>query len=919
MRKIALLLFLFFNFLAIVHAQYKTLAEIKKDLDEHPQQDTARVNRLLNYSWVNFFPDTERQKMAEEALSISKKINYSPGESYALSFIGYFKLRKDDPAGRLLLQQADSIARQTDDSSLIAVNILRRGGALLANVGNKAGLDTVLKAARIFERLNNYQRLAFCYLLLANNYAINYSNYPAAMECLVKAKAGEEKAVAAGEQPNTSDLAVLVYNGFGTLYLLLGDYDKALANFKTAEELVTKAGADIRLTDLPNGMGEVYRLTGKYPEALAAYNRGLLPENSPVTMEVYESNMADVYVRMNNLPMAFHHGFAALKIGKEMQDDFGLTWTNSVLARAYLKKQMPDSSIYHAQQGLGLGTKVGTIEFIRDNALALSQAYAFKKDFTNAYKYHLQYVSANDSMLSAEVKNRTAVLEYSSDLEKKQAQITQLNQQKKIQQNFLYSSIVVLVLILITAGLLLRNNRQKQKANKLLQQQRDEIDQKAHELEASYNNVELLGEIGRKITSSLSVEKIIGTVYTNVNTLMDANVFGIGIYNEAKQQIEFPATYEEGQVLSFYTNSIHDQNRFAAVCLNSGKEINMGNMNAEYSKYINEIATPHAGGQPVSLIFLPLIFKDKKLGVITVQSFKENAYSDYQLYMLRNIAVYTAIALENAESYAELNNTVERLKSAQAQLIQSEKMASLGELTAGIAHEIQNPLNFVNNFSEVNTELIDELTAELQEGNIAEAKAIAGNLRENEKRIMQHGKRADVIVKGMLQHSRKETGAKEQTDINGLCDEYLKLSYHGLRARDNSFNVIMETHFDEKLKPAAVIPQDIGRVLLNIYNNAFYAVQEKKKTAGSGFEPVVSVRTEMSGNQIRIYIRDNGTGIPQKVADKIFQPFFTTKPTGQGTGLGLSLSYDIIKAHGGEIKVETKEGEGSLFVVSLPV
>ncbi|MGC4096107.1 MAG: tetratricopeptide repeat protein [Nitrospira sp.] len=865
MKKSAVFFFLFFNLLIGVHAQYNSLADLRKELDNHPQQDTARVNRLIGCASVSFLPDGERQKFAEEALSISRKLNYKRGEGFALSYLGLFKSRKEPAEGLRILQQSDSLARQIDDSTIIGITYFRKGVSLL-NQGYKTGLDTVLKVAKIFERQNNFQRLALSYITLANNYSINYSNYPAAMEYLVKAKAAEEKSAAAGEWPNTSDLATQVHNSFGTLYLLLGDYDKALNNFKKAEQLINKSGADIRQTDLPNNMGEVYRLTGKYPEAIAAYNQGLLPDKGPFTMEIYESNMADVYTRMDNLPLAFQHGFKALKIGKEIQDEFTLTWTHSVLARAYLKKEMPDSSIYHARQGLDLGIKVGTTEFIRDNALALSRAYAFKKDFADAYKYHLQYVSANDSMLSAEVKNRTAVLEYSSDLEKKQSQITQLNQQKKIQQNFLYSSAVVLVLILLTAGLLLRNNRQKQKANKLLLKQRDEIDQKAHELEASYNNVELLGEIGRKITSSLSVEKIISTVYNNVNTLMDANVFGIGIYNEAKQQIEFPATYEEGQVLSFYTNSIHDKNRFAAVCLNSGQEINMGNMNAEYSKYINEIATPHAGGQPVSLIFLPLIFKDKKLGVITVQSFKENAYSDYQLYMLRNIGVYTAIALENAESYEELNHTVERLKSTQAQLIQSEKMASLGELTAGIAHEIQNPLNFVNNFSEVNTELIDELTTELQEGNIAEARAIAGNIRENERKIMQHGKRADVIVKGMLQHSRSETGIKQLTDINSLCDEYLKLSYHGLRARDNTFNAVMETHFDEKLKPAEIIPQDIARVLLNVYNNAFYAVQEKKKTAANGYEPVVSVRTEMAGNKIRIYIKDNGTGMPQKVA-----------------------------------------------------
>jgi signal transduction histidine kinase len=264
------------------------------------------------------------------------------------------------------------------------------------------------------------------------------------------------------------------------------------------------------------------------------------------------------------------------------------------------------------------------------------------------------------------------------------------------------------------------------------------------------------------------------------------------------------------------------------------------------------------------------------------------------------------------------------LKSTQTQLIQSEKMASLGELTAGIAHEIQNPLNFVNNFSEVNKELIAEMRDEINKGNIEEVKAIANDISENEEKINHHGKRADAIVKGMLQHSRASTGKKEPTNINALADEYLRLSYHGLRAKDKSFNATFETHLDESLGKVNVIPQDIGRVLLNLFTNAFYAVSEKKKLQGDNYEPTVSVSTKRIGNKtdsyrVEISVKDNGLGIPQKVLDKIFQPFFTTKPTGQGTGLGLSMSYDIVKAHGGELKVADKEIDGAEFIIVLPI
>lgn len=264
--------------------------------------------------------------------------------------------------------------------------------------------------------------------------------------------------------------------------------------------------------------------------------------------------------------------------------------------------------------------------------------------------------------------------------------------------------------------------------------------------------------------------------------------------------------------------------------------------------------------------------------------------------------------------------TLDKLQATQSQLVQAEKMASLGELTAGIAHEIQNPLNFVNNFSEVSTELLDEMNEELAKGNTKAAAVIAADVKQNLEKVLHHGKRADGIVKGMLQHSRSNSGVKELTDINALCDEYVRLAYHGLRARDKSFNANFTTDLDENVVAIHIVPQDIGRVVLNLINNAFYAVNERKIMNETGFEPTVMVSTKKTGSRIEISVKDNGTGIPQAVIDKIFQPFFTTKPTGLGTGLGLSLSYDIVtKGHGGELRVETREGEGTEFIIGLPI
>jgi len=356
----------------------------------------------------------------------------------------------------------------------------------------------------------------------------------------------------------------------------------------------------------------------------------------------------------------------------------------------------------------------------------------------------------------------------------------------------------------------------------------------------------------------------------------------------------------------------------------------------EYFKHLNSLNVPFKGGLSQQRRVQNISYFSK--GFIGIASPNEQPEETIQLLdrfasvfnltftRFNDLQLAEAHALQAEQDLMEIKaarqkaeDTLRELKATQAQLIVSEKMASLGELTAGIAHEIQNPLNFVNNFAEINTELVDELNSELEKGNMEEAMFLATDLKDNNQKIVFHGKRAESIVKGMLQHSRASTGKKELADINALADEFLRLSYHGLRAKDKAFNAILETHFDSSIAKINVSPQDVGRVFLNLFNNAFYAVNEKKKLLISAYEPIVQVTTAKSQNYVEIRVRDNGTGIPEKVLDKIYQPFFTTKPTGEGTGLGLSLSYDIItKGHGGQMKVKTKEGEGSEFVIQLP-
>ena len=317
---------------------------------------------------------------------------------------------------------------------------------------------------------------------------------------------------------------------------------------------------------------------------------------------------------------------------------------------------------------------------------------------------------------------------------------------------------------------------------------------------------------------------------------------------------------------------------------------------------------------------------------------KELTILEFKLQRTEKVKRTTSVLLEETIDELEkkradvvkandaLKHSLDELKAAQAQLIHSEKMASLGELTAGIAHEIQNPLNFVNNFAEVSVDILEEMKEELENGNLEDAKEISNDLKQNLEKINHHGKRASGIVKGMLEHSRSSTNEKELTDINTMVDEYIRLAYHGMRAKDKSFNADFKTELDKTLPKIKVIPQDIGRVLLNLINNAFYAVSKKSienvdtnQPNSNDYKPEIKVSTKTLKGAIEIKITDNGPGIPAEIKDKIFQPFFTTKPTGQGTGLGLSLSYDIVKAHEGTLNVESSVAYGTEFIIRLPL
>jgi signal transduction histidine kinase/ligand-binding sensor domain-containing protein len=432
-------------------------------------------------------------------------------------------------------------------------------------------------------------------------------------------------------------------------------------------------------------------------------------------------------------------------------------------------------------------------------------------------------------------------------------------------------------------------------------------------------DTEQLSQIGRAITSTLSVEKIIETVYEHVNTLMDAAVFGVGIYNKEKNRIDFPATKEKGKMLPPFANYLHEEDRLAVYCFKNREEIIIGDYEKEYDKYVKSYKPPIAGEASLSILYLPLIHQNKVIGVITTQSFKRDAYSAYHVNLIRNLATYAAIALDNASAYRKLNATLSELQNMQQQLVQQEKLASLGQLTAGIAHEIKNPLNFVNNFSDLSIELLDEAREELRKSNNgkdAPCFEILNDIEVNLKKIYEHGSRADNIVKSMLEHSRGGTGKKEPTDLNALLKEYVNLSFHGMRASKSPINVELDYDLSDAIGQVPLKSEDFSRVIVNLSNNSFDAMRDKLNSA-EDYKPKLTARSYKKDGHVVVEIEDNGPGIPDELKDKIMQPFFTTKKGTEGTGLGLSITNDIIKAHGGSLEIETESGVYTRFRIIL--
>ena len=763
-----------------------------------------------------------------------------------------------------------------------------------------------LKALKIAGGLNDY----FYMSAINDNIGATYiqeQDYKKALPCLLLAK----------KQFNTfalshkllfehKHLSAIIYINTGECYLYMHQADSAAHSFNICYDEAKKINLTDAIGPVQRDLGEVQAEKADKAGALQFFRQAVISNKAVDDGE----DLSIAYLSMANL---------------------------------YHKYKQQDSTEYYAQKALETAAAGKFEQDVLNAGKVLYTFYDEDHNLPQAYKYFKITTAAKDTLYSQDKVKQLLSLDFDEKERQQELQVAQKEAQTEAESRLrTYVLLGGLGVLLLIALISWRNSRQRQKANTQLKAQNDEIEQQKKNVETtlgelkttqaqliqSHNNISVLSQIGKEITSTLNLDTILNTVYEKVNELMEANVFGIGIFIPEEEAIDYRMAIEDGKRYTPYRRKMDNKNQFPVWCIENNKEVFINNVQKEYTNYISAYtevinARLDDGSNfkfPVSLIYLPLAVEEKVVGLLTVQSFREGAYTLRHLDILKTLASYTSAALYNASSFETLQTTLNELQLTQKQLIQSEKMASLGELTAGIAHEIQNPLNFVNNFSDVNQEMLLELETEIKNGNTADALALTNDIIQNEEKINQHGKRADSIVKGMLEHLRTSTGEPQATNINTLANEFFRLSYHGLCAKDKSFNAELTTHFTEGLPAINVVQQDMGRVLFNLFNNAFYAVNQKKKTAGDNYRPEVSVVTLTENNQVVIKVKDNGTGIPDAIKEKIMQPFFTTKPTGEGTGLGLSLSYDIVvKGHGGSIKVNSVEGVGSEFIIQLPL
>ncbi|MCG8320779.1 MAG: ATP-binding protein [Cytophagales bacterium] len=716
-----------------------------------------------------------------------------------------------------------------------------------------------------------------------------------------------------------------IYNKIGKNYMAIGDLESARNSFRQALSTAKDSQNNQFVAYINKELSEIYKKLGDDKNALECYqsyaraNDAYLMEQNKKQEELlqqqYKINIAETDKKL----AIAEREIKEIELEKKRNE-------NALLRREReLLKQKED-----LQKALLLNEHAEKTK-ARQELIILEQQYELdKKNKDN------KLLQQRDSIRSLEVE-KIALEEKQKEQQLALLKEKAYNQQlildeQRAREGFFNGIFVALAIIVFLA---LRSYLVKKKANKILARQNKEIQTQRDQLEQAYYNLKQLSEIGKNITSNLSIGRIIETVFRNVSPLMDASVFGVGLYNEQTKCLEFPGLKEKGETIIMISYDIRDKRRLAVRCFEDKKAIFVNDFQNEFKQYIEEIPPSVTGTSSSSIIYLPLIVKEKAIGVITVQSFKKNAYSEYHLNILRNLAVHTAIALENAANYGQikdktikLENTLKDLKAAQAQLIQSEKMASLGQLTAGIAHEINNPINFVyagidglntsldalmeilNKYEEIEEfEKLDNIVDILQEINRLKDKLYFEETKESVhdliNAIRDGAQRTAEIVEGLRNFSRINETELKKVNVHKGIESSLVL----LNSKINQHQITVTKTYDPNAPDINCYPGQLNQVFMNLISNAIEAIE------GGGEIRIASRNLE---DYMVISIKDNGVGMSKEMMDKIFDPFFTTKDLGKGTGLGLSISFGIIEKHKGRLEVKSKPGMGSTFSIYLP-
>ena len=860
------------------------------------------------------------------------------------------------------MNQNLDVPKTISDDIVQKINALNDEAWQVHDTEPKTGLKLSSEAKELSEKYNYRRGMAYA----IRNMGVSHRYLSNLEKALSLSAQAMEQFIELDDKSGESQSLVSI----GAIYYYMGDYDQGLDYFLRGLQLGEGIDQKESMAYAYNGAGYIYSIQGDNEKGLnfleKALNLSRSIENFSLQSSILES-IATLYLNDGRIDKAHQTFTECQKLSEEKNDKRNLGYALFGIGEVLLQKnkleEAKDSFLKSLKTYRDFGYKVGEAQALLflgkvcllqgsdESETYLMESLEVAEDIkakASIYMVHetLAEFYEDKEDIHSFVKHYKLYHKYKSEVYKEEQELKHKYQNIKFEMDKLQKEAEI--------------NRL---TNVVMKEKNAELEKKTLELEKSYESVSVLSKIGRDITSTLDLDTILNTVYENVNQLMDATVFGVGIYNEEEGAIEYQLSVEEGKRYQPYKRTMSDKTQLAVWCIENNKEVFINDIDKEFSSYLEDIdltmlktASLEDGSKPKtpnSLIYLPLQVKEKIIGLVSIQSFEKNKYQKHHLEILKTLASYTSAALYNAKSYETLQGTLNELKSTQDQLIQAEKLASLGQLTAGIAHEIKNPLNFVNNFSELSVELVEEIRHEVRRMTADGGPEVGlshdtdlileilDDIEANLKTIHKHGSRADSIVKSMLQHSSGGSGKMEPNDLNNLAREFVNLSFHGMRAGEEPINVDLKYDLDVSIGNVPLIAEDFSRVIVNLTNNAFDAMREKlsetsnvkgKKSplersggaersrgvsAVEDYHPQLMVRTKRTDGSVTIEIEDNGPGIPDEIKNKILQPFFTTKKGTQGTGLGLSITNDIIKAHGGSMGIKSSPGKGTTFTIHL--